>query len=207
MKNTVEKEIEVNPFENLIIQDPNNENLKWYLVQVQSNCEKKAINNININLGVESLEKKVKDVFFPYTEVTENKNGKKRKKIIKLYPGYIMIFADMDLSLYSAVTRASKVTGFLSKRASQPLPSAMLKKEVENVFDKIASLINNSGDLSKIKEGDLVLILSGNFTNFKGNVKSVNFKQSSVIVGLEIFGRETSITLNLEDVELTQNEN
>src|SRR5215471_12895776 len=67
------------------------EQLRWYVLKVQSNREKSIRENILRRVRREGLEKFFGEIIIPTEKVAETKGGKKRVTERKLYPGYIMV--------------------------------------------------------------------------------------------------------------------
>lgn len=189
-------------FGNLLVEDPDNENLKWYLLQTQSNCEKKASSNIKVELELTNMQNLVKEILIPSVEVVEmTKGGKKRKVQKKLYPNYILVFADMNEDLCSKISNTSKVLGFLNKTASSLLPRPLPNKEVESIFEKLKIVAGQKQSLISIQEGSVVLIKEKPFEGFEGRVKSLSDDLSVATVVLTILGRDTEININIKNLE------
>src|SRR5579872_6751783 len=69
----------------------NDEQLRWYVLKVQSNREKSIRENILRRVRREGLERFFGEIIIPTEKVAETKGGKKRITERKLYPGYIMV--------------------------------------------------------------------------------------------------------------------
>ena len=69
---------------------------KWYFVRCQSGCEKRIRDSALHRLKVANVADLVPQVLVPYELVTDMKGGKKRTVEKKLYPGYLMVQADLD---------------------------------------------------------------------------------------------------------------
>jgi len=52
-----------------------------------------------------------------------------------------------------------------------------------------------------ISVGDLVEVLDGPFKNFKGNVEEIDVDKGKVKVSVDMFGRETKMELDFEQVQ------
>lgn len=207
MNKKVEPTILKNVFEKLIVEDINNPQFKWYLIQTHSNCEKKAESNIKIIIDLNKLEHKVKEVVVPAIDVVETRSdGKKRNVQKKLYPGYVLVFADMDDIVCSKITNASKVLGFLNKAASSLLPRPVAKHEIEKMISQLKGYSEGNSSLINIKKESLVQIKVEPFVGHNGRVKEVNTNTNSAIVVIKILGKEVEFKFNLKDIELIYEE-
>ena len=68
----------------------------WYVLRVQSGREDTVSNNLRKKLVLHGFQELVRDVAVPKQKVTEIKDGKKRVRAQKVFPGYI--FVEMDLT-------------------------------------------------------------------------------------------------------------
>ena len=51
------------------------------------------------------------------------------------------------------------------------------------------------------EEGDVVRVISGPFQNFDGQIEEVNIERGKLRVIISMFGRETPVELDFEQVE------
>ena len=52
-----------------------------------------------------------------------------------------------------------------------------------------------------LKEKDVVKVITGPFENFMGTVESINLEKKKVKVYVSMFGRETLVELDFEQIE------
>ena len=72
---------------------------KWYVVHSQSGYEKKAEQAMRARVQSMHLEHKVYEIVIPMEDVVEFKNGRKQTVQKKMFPGYILVRCELDLSL------------------------------------------------------------------------------------------------------------
>jgi transcriptional antiterminator NusG len=188
-------------FENLTLKDEKNENIKWYFIQTQSNTEKSAISNIEAMVQLHKAEDKIKKIICPAIEVTEMKNGKKRESIKKLYPSYLMVFAEMNNDTFHIISKSGKVLKFLNQISQHSLPRPIPNNDVLNIFNKLKEYKQDTQNLLNVKVSDSVLILSGAFKDLKGFVTNIGDDNSTLSVSLQILGKDVDIKLGISDVE------
>ena len=70
--------------------------LRWYFVRCQSGREKRIRDNALHRLNLAGMTDVIPQVLVPYELVAEMRKGKKRTVENKLYPGYLMVQADLD---------------------------------------------------------------------------------------------------------------
>ena len=91
--------------------------LKWYVVRSVSGQEKKAKQYLETEIGRHGLSDLVPQVLIPAEKVYEMRNGKKRVRERNLYPGYIIINADLTHGeVDHIITSTPGVIGFLSDK-------------------------------------------------------------------------------------------
>ena len=62
---------------------------RWYAIHTYSSLEEKAKRNIEHMLDVEGYRDEVDEIFIPAENVMEIKEGKKKKVVRNMMPGYI----------------------------------------------------------------------------------------------------------------------
>ena len=174
--------------------------LNWYAVQVATSFENKMIQEIVAKIATEGLRDSFGELIVPTEEIVEMKDGKKRKVLKKLIPGYIFIEMEMNDEAWFLVRNATKVLGFLGgKKGKKPIP--MPTSEVESML--------NRGDVSEDKPklkvtydyGEVVRVSSGPFADFQGAVEDINYDKHRLVVSVMIFGRSTPVELEFGQVE------
>lgn len=166
---------------------------KWYVVHTYSGYENKVKVNIEkmvINRGMENL---ILEVKVPTEEKIEIKDGKKKVKESKLFPGYVLIKMLMTDETWYIVRNTRGVTGFVGP-SSKPIPltdAEIRSMGVEEVRHDIG-----------IKVGDTIRVTSGPFESFIGSIEQVNLEKETFKVRISMFGRETPVELEFYQVEL-----
>ena len=69
---------------------------KWYFVRCQSGSEDSIRKQVELRLKMAGVSDLVPQVLVPFERVTDLKGGKKRIVNRKLYPGYLMLQADLE---------------------------------------------------------------------------------------------------------------
>jgi transcriptional antiterminator NusG len=171
----------------------------WYVVHSYSGYENKVKANLNTRVKSMHLEDKVFDVVIPLEEVVEFKGGKKVNVLRKKFPGYILVRLFMDDDTWYAVRNTPGVTGFVGS-GSKPTP--LSRREVERI-------LGVRKDEEEKKEprfkpawevGETVRVVEGPFADFNGVIEDINVDQSKVTVLVDIFGRETPVELNFDQI-------
>lgn len=165
---------------------------KWYVVHTYSGHENKV--KANIEKIVENRGKNdiILEVAVPTEEIIEIKNGKKKVKLRKIFPGYCIVKMIMTDESWYIVRNTRGVTGFVGPE-SKPIP--LTEEEINNMgIEKHVVEID-------VEVGDSIRVISGPFDGFEGVVKDVNMEKQSLHVSISMFGRETPVELEFMQVE------
>jgi len=165
---------------------------KWYVVHTYSGHENKVKANIEKIVENRGMQDIILEVAVPTEEITEVKNGKKKVKSKKIYPGYTLIKMLMTDESWYVVRNTRGVTGFVGP-GSKPIP--LTDEEVLSMgIEKRLAVLD-------IHVGDHVKVIEGPFEEFVGIVEEVNVEKHSLKVMISMFGRETPVELEYEQVE------
>ena len=172
------------------------ESAKWYVVQTYSGYEntvKAAIEKIVQNRG---LQEQILTVSIPMetvTEITESGNTKTYDR--KLYPTYVFVKMVYSDNTWHAVKSVRGVARFVGTSVEDPIP--LTEDEVYEMGVEKREIVVN------YNVGDTVRILDGPFSSFSGVVEEIDIEKNSVSVVVTMFGRETSVEFELDEVEVT----
>ncbi|MGB3367736.1 MAG: transcription termination/antitermination protein NusG [Acidaminobacteraceae bacterium] len=167
------------------------ENANWYVVHTYSGHENKVKANIEKIVENRGMEDVIVEVAVPTEEVVEVKNGKKKVKLKKIFPGYVIVKMIMTDESWYVVRNTRGVTGFVGP-GSKPIP--LTEDEVSNMgIDKKEIIID-------IVLGESVRVISGPFDSFVGVVEEINMDKQSFKVLISMFGRETPVELEFSQV-------
>lgn len=178
---------------------------RWYFVRCQSGCEDSVRKQVEMRVKLKGLQDVVPQVLVPFERVTDLKGGKKRVVNKKLYPGYLMVQADLDDGederarlAQSVVRETARVGDFLGPRGE---PVALSDQEVTNILSRMSDTETRPQVNIGFQKGDMVKIKSGAFDGFDGAVDEVNTDKGTVKVIVTIFGRPTPVELEYWEVE------
>lgn len=170
---------------------------EWYVVHTFSGHENKvklALEKRVINNG---LENKIFQVKVPTVEVPEIKDGKKKVKLRKSFPGYVVIEMELDDATWSVVKNTPGVTNFVGAYGSRK-PKPLTTSEVNTLFDQVGREKDKERVTVDIDfaVGEHVKVIDGPFNNFNGVIEEVYPEKGRVRVKVEIFGRGTPVELD-----------
>lgn len=166
---------------------------KWYIVHTYSGYENKVASNLEKIVDNNGLRDLIQEVHVPTEMVTEIKDGKKRDVERKLFPSYVIVKMVMTDETWYIVRNVRGCTGFVGP-SSKPVP--LTDEEVRRL-----------GVKQKIVEvpyavGDHVLIASGPLEGTEAIVKKIDIDKNLVHVAISMFGRETPVELELDQVSV-----
>ncbi|MEW9124329.1 MAG: transcription termination/antitermination protein NusG [Thermotaleaceae bacterium] len=168
------------------------EKAKWYVVHTYSGHENKVKANIEKLVENRGMEDVIHEVAVPTEEKVEIKNGKKKVKQKKIFPGYVIVKMIMTDESWYLVRNTRGVTGFVGP-GSKPIP--LSDEEVKNMGIEISA-----PDID-IAVTDTIKVISGPFESFIGTVKEINLEKHTLKVLISMFGRETPVELDFVQVE------
>jgi len=165
---------------------------KWYVVHTYSGHENKVKANIEKIVENRGMQDIILEVAVPTEEVTEIKNGKKKVKSRKIYPGYTIVKMFMTDESWYVVRNTRGVTGFVGP-ASKPVPLTEFEVYSMGLEKKVFEM--------DIVIGQSVKVTSGPFESFMGEVFDIDTHSATLKVKINMFGRETPVELEYHQVE------
>ncbi len=170
----------------------------WYVINSYSGYENKVKANLQTRIKSMHLEEKIFDVVIPMEEVVAFKGGKKVNVTQKKFPGYILVRLYMDDDSWYAVRNTPGVTGFVG---SGTKPTPLSRREVERILGVRKDEEKKEPRFKPAWEvGETVRVVEGPFADFNGVIEDINVDQSKVRVLVDIFGRETPVELNFDQI-------
>ena len=171
----------------------------WYVIHSYSGYENKVKTNLATRTSSMHMEDKIFEVVIPMETVVEIKGGRKVEVEKKMFPGYILVRMYLDDDSWYAVRNTPGVTAFVGG-GSKPTP--LSRREVERFLgvkkeeEKKPPKFKPAWDV-----GETVRVVGGPFADFNGVIEDMNVDQQKVKVLVEIFGRDTPMELNFEDIQ------
>ena len=175
---------------------------KWYVVHTYSGYENKVKTNLEKIIENRSLENLILDIKVPTEDVVETKGEEKKLITRKIFPGYVLIKMVMTDDTWYIIRNTTGVTGFVGPDNK---PEPLTEEEIASLgVDRKES---DAGDQKMIEVnysvGDMVSIVAGPLMGFTGTVESIDTENNCVNVTVSMFGRDTSVELELAQVQLT----
>ena len=170
------------------------EEAKWYVVHTYSgyeNAVKASIEKFVTGRGMEDMILRIEVPMETVTEVTESGATKEVER--KVFPGYVLIKMVMTDDTWHLVRNVRGVTGFVGS-ANKPIP--LTEDEVLSMGMEKHEIVVN------YHVGDHVKIVDGPLASFTGVVEEIEPEKNRVSVMVSMFGRETPVELELDQVEV-----
>lgn len=168
--------------------------VRWYVVHTYSGYENKVKANIEKLVENRGMHDQILEVAVPIQDAIEIKNGQKKVVQRKVFPGYVLLKMIMNDDTWYVVRNTRGVTSFVGPGSK---PVALTDQEVMEMG--IESYVAPNIDIA---EGDTVLVTSGPFAESTGIIKEVNINKRTVVVKISMFGRETPMELDFNQVQL-----
>ncbi|MDE0115528.1 MAG: transcription termination/antitermination protein NusG [bacterium] len=176
---------------------------KWYVVHTQSGYENKVQQNIEARRKTMDTEGHIHETVIPMEDVVEFKGGKKVTAKKKMFPGYLLVRAEMNDVSWDVIRNTPGVTGFVGHGQRGSKPSALKRKDVENFLQVKTDgeqTVRRTKPRLLYEVGETIRVKEGPFADFSGEVAEINEDQLKVKVLVNIFGRETPVELEFSQV-------
>ena len=193
---------------------------KWYVLRAISGQEKKVKTYMENELARQGVSDSVPQILIPTEKIYEIRKGKKVIREKNLFPGYIMVEADLAGEVSHILTSTPGVIGFLQANneevevtkveggkvkktkviVKKPVP--INQSEVNRILGKVdeSAAVEEFASVTFIK-GETVRVIDGPFATFEGTVEEIHENTKKLSVMVKIFGRNTPLELNYAQVE------
>ena len=168
---------------------------KWYVVHTYSGYENTVKATIEKTVETRGLQEQILAVSIPLETVTEiTESGVSKTYDRKVYPGYVLVKMVYSDDTWHVIRNVRGVTGFVGTSSTDPTP--LSEDEVYEMGVEKREIIVNYA------VGDIVRILDGPLSSFTGTVENIEIDKNSVSVVVSMFGRETPVEFELDQVEV-----
>lgn len=169
------------------------ETAKWYVIHTYSGYENKVASSIEKAVENRRLHDLIQGVKVPMETVEEIRDNEKRLVERKMFPGYVLVKMILTDESWYLVRNTRGCTGFVGANSNKPLP--LSEEEVAKMGVEKHEIVLAYG------VGDSVRITDGPLDGFIGVVEELQPEKNKVRVVVSMFGRETPVELELEQVE------
>ncbi len=175
------------------------EDKKWYVVHTYSGYENKVKVNLEKRVETMNMDDRIFSILVPMEEEMENKGGKRRIVQKKIFPGYILVEMLMTDESWYVVRNTPGVTGFVGSAGAGLKPTPLLDSEVKNIMRRMGVAATKPKIDFELNES--VRVTSGPFENFIGSIDEINMEKLKIKVLVNMFGRETPVELEFDQIE------
>ena len=170
------------------------ESAKWYVIHTYSGYENAVKTSIEKFVNGRNMQDLILRMEIPLETVTEVTDSGAMKEVErKVFPGYVLIKMVMTDEAWHLVRNVRGVTGFVGS-ANKPIP--LTEEEV------LAMGMEKHEIVVRYNVGDHVRIVDGPLASFTGVVEEIEPEKNRVSVIVSMFGRETPVELELDQVEV-----
>ena len=171
----------------------------WYVVNTYSGHESKVKEKLEMRINSMNMQDNIFRVIIQEQKEVEVKDGVTKEKVKKMFPGYVLIEMIMSDEAWYVVRNTPGVTGFIgsSGKGAKPVPLSPL--EIDTILSNMGMSRLDVND--ELKEGEKVKVIDGPFKNMYGKIQSVDLKNNTITVLIDLFGQETPVDVTLSQVE------
>jgi transcription termination/antitermination protein NusG len=169
----------------------------WFAVHTISGHENKVRDVLTRRAQVANLwDFDIFEILIPTERELHTRNGKRVEKDKKVFPGYILVNMVMTDEAFKLVKSTNGVTGFVQS-GNKPVP--LEDYEVNRIMTNLAA----SQEAPKVawNKGENVRVVEGPFSDFTGKIEEVVLEKEKLKVLINIFGRDTSVEMDFNQVE------
>jgi len=171
---------------------------QWYILHTLSGGEEKAKINLDARVTAHNYGELIEKVVIPKEQVTEVKLGKKKVLERKFFPGYILIYMEMNDDTWLFVRKTPGITAFIGAKRK---PAPISEEDVAKILSKAEESKTKPAPKVNFEHGESIRVVEGPFINFNGVVEEVFPDKGKVKVSVSIFGRTTPVELEFWQVE------
>ena len=168
---------------------------KWYVVHTYSGYENAVADTVMKSAENRSMTDLIQEVNIPLETVTELEDGVQKTYERKVFPGYVLVKMIMTDESWHLVRNVRGCTGFVGtgNKAIPLSESEILALGVEKRDFKVDFDI-----------GSRIRVCDGPLEGFFGQVEDLDMDKQIVRVVVSMFGRETPVELDFDQIELAK---
>lgn len=163
----------------------------WYVIHTYSGYEEQVADSLKQRIESLSMQDKIFDVIVPKEKQIEIKNGKRKTVEKRVFPGYVLVDMIVTDDSWYVVRNTPNVTGFIGFGVR---PTPMSKEEIDRIKKRMG--VEEPKFKVDFKIDDLVKITDGALKGFEGKIEEIDQDRGKVKVLVNMFGRETPVTLD-----------
>ena len=171
---------------------------EWYVVNTYSGHEAKVKEKLEAKVESMGLQDYIYRIIIPETTEVEIKDGVKKEKTKKMFPGYVLVEMVMSDEAWYIVRNTPGVTGFIGSSGKGAKPTPLLPSEIDKILASMGmSRVNIESEMAV---GDKVSIVDGPFKGMMGRVDNIDLENNRLNVLIDLFGQETPVEVEVYQV-------
>lgn len=171
---------------------------KWYIIHTQTGSEEKAKKTLEQRIKTAGVAEEIEKILIPTEQISEIRSGKKRVTQRKFFPGYLLVYMELNEKTWFLVKSTVGITSFIGMGKK---PSALTEKEVESILARSRDSETKPSPKVIFEIGEAVRIIDGPFVNFNGTIDEMQPEKGKLKASVSIFGRSTPVELEYWQVE------
>ena len=168
------------------------EDARWYVIHTYSGYENTVMATIEKTVETRQLQDIIQQVSIPMETVTEITDGGEKTVERKVFPGYVLVKMVLTDESWHLVHNVRGAAGFVGSDG-KAIP--LTEQEIYDLG------VEHHEVVVGYELGDSVKITDGPLEGFIGTVDELEPDKDRVRVVVSMFGRETPVDLELDQVE------
>ena len=164
---------------------------QWYVVNTYSGHEESVKEKLEMRTESMGMQDYIFRVIIPETTEIEVKDGVKKEKKKKMFPGYVLVEMIMSDEAWYIVRNTPGVTGFIGSSGKGAKPTPLLPQEIDRILVNMG--MSRMDIESELAENDKVAIVDGPFKGMEGTISTIDLENNRLVVLIDLFGQETSV--------------
>lgn len=170
----------------------------WYVVTTYVGHEANVKEKLEARTESMGMQENIFRVIIPETTEVEIKDGIKKEKTKKMFPGYVFVEMVMSDEAWYAVRNTPGVTGFIGSSGKGAKPTPLLPQEIDRILVNMG--MSRMDVESELKVGEKVNVIDGPFKGMIGTIDTIDMENTRLVVLIDLFGQETPVEVELYQV-------
>lgn len=170
----------------------------WYVITTYVGHEANVKEKLEARTESMGMQENIFRVIIPETTEVEIKDGVKKEKTKKMFPGYVFVEMVMSDEAWYAVRNTPGVTGFIGSSGKGAKPTPLSPQEIDRILVNMG--MSRVDIESELKVGDKVNIIDGPFKGMLGTIDTIDMENNRLNVLIDLFGQETPVEVELFQV-------
>ncbi|MCD4756049.1 transcription termination/antitermination protein NusG [bacterium] len=172
-----------------------NPKAKWYVLNIRTGYENAIKKELEQKIDASGLGKKIVEILIPVQKKIVVKKGKQNVVEDKIFPGYILVKAELNELTWEILNNIEGVRGFVrTDKKPRPLPESEVKAIMQYMK------VEQPSFKTSFSIGEAVKITEGAFADFIGSVQEIDSTKGKIKVLISFLGREAPVELDFSQV-------